>query len=342
MSSNTSAQDTSLSKDEFIEPILRETNDRFTVYPIRHDEAWKLYKQSVACFWVPEELDLSEDSRQFETLKEDEKHFIKTILAFFAGADGIVVENLGARFLNEVQVPELRAFYTMQLAVEGIHAETYALLIETLVRESEEKQRLFHAIDEVPCIQKKADWARKWIADTSSNFATRLVAFAVVEGVFFSGAFCAIFWLKKRGLMPGLATANEFISRDEGLHTMFACHVYRDLLQQKLTQEQVAAIVSEAVDVELEFICDALPCALIGMNATSMGEYVRFVADHLMVSLGHDKMYESNNPFPFMEQISLNAKTNMFEKRISEYAKSNVMESLTDKMPREFTLDADF
>lgn len=326
----------------FVEPILRETNDRFTVYPIRYDEAWRLYKQSVAVFWTAEEIDSSEDLRQFDTLKDDERHFIKTILAFFAGADGIVVENLGARFLNEVQVPELRAFYTMQLAMEGIHAEVYALLIETLVRDNEEKLQLFRAIDEIPCVQKKANWARKWISDDTSGFATRLVAFAVVEGIFFSGAFCAIFWLKKRGLMPGLATANSFINRDEGLHTNFACHIYRDLLERKLTQGQVEAIVREAVDVELEFICDALPCALIGMNSDSMSQYIRFVADYLLVNLGHDKIYKDDNPFPFMEQISMEAKSNHFERRVVEYGKNNVMESLSNRMPHEFTLDADF
>lgn len=325
-----------------VETILDPSNDRFTVFPIRYDEAWKMYKQSVASFWVPEEICLEDDMRQFPSLKDDEQHFIKHVLAFFAGADGIVIENLAARFLNEVQLPELRAFYAFQLGMEQIHGETYSLLIDALVKDANEKSRLFHAIDEIPCIKKKAEWACSWIGDEKSTFATRLVAFAIVEGIFFSGAFCAIFWLKKRGLMPGLGTANEFISRDEGLHTQFACHVYRDLLQNKLSQDEVSKIVCEAVDIETEFICDALPCALIGMNSDSMTQYIQFVADWLLVNLGHDKVYQTKNPFAFMEQIGMDKKSNMFETRISSYAKSNVMESLNENANRTFTTEADF
>lgn len=324
------------------EAILKETNDRFTMFPIRYDGVWRMYKQSVASFWVPEELCFAQDVKDFEKLTVDEQHFIKMVLAFFAGADGIVIENLAARFLREVQVPELRAFYAFQLAIEDIHSETYSLMIDSLIRDTDEKLRLFQAIDNVQCIQLKADWARKWIADEHASFATRLVAFAVVEGVFFSGAFCSIFWLKKRGLMPGLSVANGFIARDEAMHTQLAVHVYRDLLQHKLTQEDVAGIVREAVDVETEFICASLPCALIGINAGQMAEYIQFVADYLMTSLGHTKIYFTENPFPFMEQISLQNRTNFFEARETSYQKTNVMDSLINNGPRTFTTDADF
>ena len=330
---------TVLSKSE---PILEESLGRFTMFPVQYDSVWKMYKQSVASFWVPEELDFAQDIKDFAKLKPDEQRFIKMILAFFAGADGIVIENLAARFLREVQIPELRAFYAFQIAIENIHSETYSLMIKTLVQDPSEAGKLFRAIEDIPCIQAKADWARKWICSDTSTFAMRLVAFAVVEGIFFSGAFCSIFWLKKRGLMPGLSTANAFIARDEAKHTELAVHVYRDLLANKLDEDQVSEIVCDAVNVETDFICDSLPCAMIGINADSMMQYIKFVADWLMVSLGHKKIYSAENPFSFMEQISLQGKSNFFELRESSYQKSNVMSSLVGDSARTFTVDADF
>ena len=324
------------------EPLLDPRNARYTTYPIKHDTAWKFYKQAVASFWVVEEIDMSADRRQFEALKEDERHFIKMILAFFAGSDGIVLENLGTRFLREVQIPEVKAFYTFQAAIEQIHAETYSLMIDALVSDADEKARLFDAIDNFPCIARKAEWAQKWIASEDACFATRLLAFACVEGVFFSGAFASIFWLKKRGLMPGLGFSNELISRDEGLHRDFACHLYADMLTTKLDQARVEEIVREAVELEHAFLCDALPVNLIGMNCQAMSEYIEFVADHLMVSLGHSKIFGVANPFPFMEKISLESKQNMFEGRVSAYAKCNVMASLDNRETHTFTTDADF
>lgn len=327
------------------EPILEPSSERWTMFPIKYDTAWRFYKQAVASFWVVEEIDQSEDRRQFESLKDDEKHFIKMVLAFFAGADGIVIENLGVRFMNEVQVPEIRAFYAFQTSMEAIHSEAYSLMIDVLVDDTDEKDRLFRAVDEIPCIEKKARWAEKWIQDPDATFATRLVAFACVEGVFFSGSFAAIFYLKKRGLMPGLCFANEFISRDEALHRDFACHLYNDLLANKLDQTSVESIVREAVDLEREFLQEALPVRLIGMNAEQMGQYIEFVADHLLVSLGHDKAYKSENPFAWMDQISMDGKSNFFERRVSCYAKTNVMNSLTKserEQARVFTTEEDF
>lgn len=321
-----------------IEPILEPTNDRFVIFPIKHKEIWAMYKQAEASFWTAEEIDLGQDMTDWENkLTKDERHFIKHVLAFFAASDGIVNENLAINFLNEVQYPEARCFYGFQIAIENIHAETYSLLIDTLIKDNKEKDFLFNAIETLPCVAKKADWAMKWIEN--GNFAQRLVAFAAVEGIFFSGSFCSIFWLKKRGLMPGLAFSNELISRDEGLHCDFACMLYNQL-QNKLTVAEVTTIISEAVEYEKEFVTDAIPVALIGMNAKLMCEYIEFVADRLLGELGCPKIYNSQNPFDFMEMISLQGKTNFFEKRVSEYQKAGVMGDGTGQ--HSFTTDADF
>jgi ribonucleoside-diphosphate reductase beta chain len=322
-----------------IEPILESTNDRFVIFPIKHKEIWAMYKQAEASFWTAEEIDLQQDMNDWENkLTKDERHFIKHVLAFFAASDGIVNENLAINFLNEVQYPEARCFYGFQIAIENIHAETYSLLIDTYIKDNKEKDFLFNAIENLPCVAKKADWAMKWIEN--GNFAQRLVAFAAVEGIFFSGSFCSIFWLKKRGLMPGLAFSNELISRDEGLHCDFACMLYNQL-QNKLTTAEVTAIISEAVEYEKEFVTDAIPVALIGMNAKLMCEYIEFVADRLLGELGCPKIYNSTNPFDFMEMISLQGKTNFFEKRVSEYQKAGVMGN-NDPDQHSFTTDADF
>jgi ribonucleoside-diphosphate reductase subunit M2 len=278
-----------------------------------------MYKKSVYIFWRPEEIDLVKDLNHWKILNDDEKHFIKMILAFFASSDGIVLENLAVRFMSEVKLAEARAFYGFQIAMENIHSETYSLLIDTLIKDEEEKHKLFNSIDNFPCIKKKADWAEKWIGDKKSNFATRLVAFACVEGIFFSGAFCSIFWLKTRGLMDGVCFSNELISRDEALHTEFAILLYSRLIQ-KLSKKKIQEIVKNAVEIEIEFICEALPCRLIGMNATLMEQYIKFVADRLVVQLGSEKIYNVENPFSFMDLISVESKTNFFEKRVSEYA----------------------
>lgn len=322
-----------------IEPILQETNDRFVIFPIKHKEIWAMYKQAEASFWTAEEIDLQQDMTDWENkLTKDERHFIKHVLAFFAASDGIVNENLAINFLNEVQYPEARCFYGFQIAIENIHAETYSLLIDTYIKDNKEKDFLFNAIENLPCVAKKADWAMKWIEN--GNFAQRLVAFAAVEGIFFSGSFCSIFWLKKRGLMPGLAFSNELISRDEGLHCDFACMLYNQL-QNKLTVEEVTAIITEAVEYEKEFVTDAIPVALIGMNAKLMCQYIEFVADRLLGELGCPQLYNSTNPFDFMEMISLQGKTNFFEKRVSEYQKAGVMGN-NDPNQHSFTTDADF
>jgi ribonucleoside-diphosphate reductase subunit M2 len=289
------------------------------MFPIQDQDIWKMYKKQVDCFWRAEEIDLSKDQTHWESLEKDERFFISMILAFFAASDGIVLENLAARFMNDVQLSEARAFYGFQIAMENIHSETYSLLIESYIKNTEEKTKLFHAIDNFPCIKKKADWAQKWMHDNRSSFATRLVAFACVEGIFFSGAFCSIYWLKKRGLMPGLTFSNELISRDEALHTEFAVLLYSKL-QKKMTKARIHDIIKEAVDIETEFICEALPCRLIGMNAESMTKYIQFVADRLCLQLGYDKIYNVTNPFDFMELISLESKTNFFEKRVDSYA----------------------
>ena len=305
------------------EPLLDPNADRFVLFPIRYDDVWEMYKKAEASFWTAEEIDLGSDRRDWNSLSDDERHFIKHVLAFFAASDGIVNENLSARFFKEIQIPEARAFYGFQIAIESIHAEVYSLLLDTYIQDSVEKDRLFHAIQTIPVVKKKADWAMRWIKSPTASFAERLVAFACVEGIFFSGSFCAIFWLKKRGLMPGLTFSNELISRDEGMHTDFACLLYSKL-RDKLSDDTIRDIVDDAVNIELEFVTDALPVRLIGMNATLMSQYIRFVADRLLVALGREKLYHAENPFDFMEQISLHGKTNFFEKRVGEYKKASV------------------
>jgi ribonucleoside-diphosphate reductase subunit M2 len=318
------------------EPLLTPDDSRYVMFPIQDQDIWKMYKKQVDCFWRPEEIDLSKDLEHWETLSPDEKHFISMILAFFAASDGIVMENLGVRFMSEVQLSEARAFYGFQIAMEAIHNESYSLLIETYIKNRNEKEILFNALEHFPCIKKKGDWARKWINDNRSSFATRLVAFACVEGIFFSGAFCSIYWLKKRGLMPGLTFSNELISRDEALHTEFAILLYSKL-NKKINKNRIYEIIKEAVEIETEFICEALPCRLIGMNSKLMTEYIQFVADRLCLQLGYDKIYNTANPFDFMEMISLEAKTNFFEKKVGEYALAT-----KDKTEDVFDFAADF
>ena len=301
------------------EPLLIPDDNRFVTFPIQHNDIWKMYKKQVDCFWRAEEIDLSKDKDDWDSLNDNERQFISMILAFFAASDGIVLENLATRFMADVQSSEARAFYGFQIAMENIHSETYSLLIDTYIKDNAVKDKLFHALEHFPCIQKKSDWAQKWIKDEKSNFATRLVAFACVEGIFFSGAFSSIFWIKKRGLMPGLTFSNELISRDEALHCEFAVLLY-DKLVHKLSQSEIHTIVKEAVDIETEFICVALPCRLIGMNADMMTQYIQFVADRLCVQLGYEKIYNVSNSCDYMEMISLDSKTNFFEKRVSEYA----------------------
>ena len=307
---------------KIIEPLLAPDDNRFVMFPIKHNDIWEMYKKQVDCFWRAEEIDLTKDLKDWDSLSQDEKHFISMILAFFAASDGIVLENLASRFMNEVQVSEARAFYGFQIAMENIHSETYSLLIETYIKKSEEKHKLFNAIEHFPSIKKKSDWAQKWIHDNRSSFATRLIAFACVEGIFFSGAFCSIFWIKKRGLMPGLTFSNELISRDEALHCEFAVLLYSKLLK-KMNKTRVHEIIKEAVEIETEFICEALPCRLIGMNSQMMTQYIQFVSDRLCVQLGYDKIYNVTNSCDFMELISLDSKSNFFEKRVSDYALAN-------------------
>ena len=320
------------------EPLLTPTDDRFVIFPIRHHDIWTKYKQHMAVFWTPEEIDLSKDMAHWEKLTNDERHFIKNILGFFAGSDGIVMENLATRFMREVQWPEAKFFYSCQNLLEAVHSETYSLLIETYITDSAEKQNLFNAVKTIPCVQKKADWALAWIDNAEASFATRLLAFAVVEGIFFSGAFCAIFWLKQRGLMPGLTVSNEFIARDEGLHTEFACLLYSKL-ENKLDKKQAHKIVRDAVKIEKQFITKSLPCDLIGMNAELMKQYIEFVADRLLLQLGYPKAYSATNPFSFMERISLEGKDNFFEKRVTTYAKGSVGK---DRADMTFKMNADF
>jgi ribonucleoside-diphosphate reductase subunit M2 len=318
-----------------IEPLLMPDDNRFVMFPIQHQDIWQMYKTQIDCFWRAEEIDLSKDLTDWNALNTDEQWFISMILAFFAASDGIVLENLASRFMNEIQLSEARAFYGFQIAIENVHSETYSLLIETYIKDKIEKGKLFNAINNFPCIKKKADWAQKWMHDNRSSFATRLVAFACVEGIFFSGAFCSIFWLKKRGLMPGLTFSNELISRDEALHCEFAVLLYSKLLK-KVDKVRIHEIIKEAVEIETEFICEALPCKLIGMNSQMMTQYIQFVADRLCVQLGYKKIYNVTNPFAFMELISLQGKTNFFEKRVGEYALAN--KSSTD-IAFEFTED---
>jgi ribonucleoside-diphosphate reductase subunit M2 len=304
------------------EPLLAPDDNRFVMFPIRYDDIWEMYKKQVDCFWRPEEIDLTKDMAHWEGLSSDERYYISMILAFFAASDGIVLENLAQRFMSDVQVSEARAFYGFQIAMENIHSQTYSILIETYIKDSLEKEKLFKAIEHFPCIKKKSDWAQKWIHDNRSSFATRLVAFACVEGIFFSGAFCSIFWLKKRGLMPGLTFSNELISRDEALHCEFAVLLYSKLVK-KLNKNKIYELIKDAVEIESEFICEALPCRLIGMNSQMMTQYIQFVADRLCVQLGYDKIYNVTNCFPWMETISLESKCNFFEKRVGEYALAN-------------------
>jgi ribonucleotide reductase beta subunit family protein with ferritin-like domain len=325
-----------MSKTVVQEPLLTEDENRFVMFPIQHDDIWAMYKKQVECFWRAEEVDLSKDLMSWETLNDEEKYFIKMIIAFFAASDGIVCENLAMRFMGEVQSSEARAFYGFQIAMENIHSEMYSLLIDTYIKDRQEKQTLFQAIQNFPCIKKKADWAIKWIQDKRSSFATRLIAFACVEGIFFSGAFCSIYWLKKRGKMPGLTFSNELISRDEALHTEFAILLYNKLAK-KLSKKKVIEIIQEAVDIEREFICEALPCRLIAMNSKLMCQYIEFVADRLALQLGCDKIYNASCPFDFMEMISIEGKTNFFEKRVGEYALAN-----KEKDTSVFDLDGAF
>lgn len=303
-----------------MEHILQENKDRFVMFPLKYHDIWEMYKTAEHSFWTAEEIDLAQDLADWnEKLNEDEKHFIKMVLAFFAASDGIVNENLAENFLKEVQYPEARSFYGFQVAIENIHSETYSLLIDTYIKNEEERDRLFHAIDNYDSIKKKADWALKWIS--SESFAERLIAFAAVEGIFFSGSFCSIFWLKKRGLMPGLSFSNELISRDEGLHCRFACLLYNNYIKNKLSEERVKEIICSAVEIEREFITESLPVSLIGMNNNLMMQYIEYVADFWLSELGCKKVYNVSNPFDFMDMISLQGKTNFFEKRNSEYQK---------------------
>lgn len=320
------------------EVLLKENKDRFVLLPIKYPEIWEMYKKTEASFWTAEEIDLSDDQKHWDNLNDGERHFISHILAFFSASDGIVNENLAVNFMREVQLPEARCFYGFQIMMENIHSETYALLIDTYIKDPVEKDRLFHAIETVPCVKKKAEWALRWI--DGGNFAERLVAFAAVEGIFFSGSFCSIFWLKKRGLMPGLTFSNELISRDEGMHCEFACLLYR-MLENKLSEEKVQGIIRDAVEIEKEFVTDALPVALIGMNAKLMSQYIEFVADRWLHELGYSKVYNATNPFDFMEMISLQGKTNFFEKRVGDYQKSGVLTS-SENNASAFSLDDDF
>lgn len=319
----------------FVEPLLTADNSRYVMFPIKDNDIWKMYKKEVDCFWVAQEVDLTKDLADWEKLSVDEKHFISMVLAFFAASDGIVTENLASRFMTDVQLAEARAFYGFQIAIENIHSEMYSLLIDTYIKDSGERDKLFNALDHFPCIAKKANWGKKWIADNRSSFAARLVAFAVVEGIFFSSAFASIYWVKKRGLMPGLTFSNQLISRDEALHTEFAVLLYSKL-QRKLNKKRIHEIIQEAVEIEKEFITEAIPCRMIGMNAKLMTQYIEFVADRLCLQLGYDKIYNSTNPFDFMELISIESKVNFFERTNSEYALAN---KTVDKDVFEFSAD---
>ncbi len=328
------------SKTEALEPILQENPNRFVLFPIQHADIWQWYKKAEASIWTAEEIDLSQDMKDWNELNDGERHFISHVLAFFAASDGIVNENLAENFVNEVQYTEAKFFYGFQIAMENIHSETYSLLIDTYVKDNKEKDHLFRAIDTMDCVKKKAEWALRWIDEGS--FAERLVAFAAVEGIFFSGSFCSIFWLKKRGLMPGLTFSNELISRDEGMHCDFACHLYNEHLKQQLSEDTVRKIITDAVEIEKEFVTDALPVSLIGMNAELMCQYIEFVADRLLGELNCAKEYNSSNPFDFMEMISLQGKTNFFEKRVGEYQKAGVKNSASEQETQKFSLNEDF
>ena len=320
------------------EPLLIANPRRFVLFPIEHPDIMAMAKKAIAVFWTVEELDLTKDMKDWEKLDQNTQHFIKHILGFFAGSDGIVMENLATRFMKEVQWPEAKFFYSCQNLLEAVHSETYSLLIDTYIHDPVEKNQLFKAVQTIPCVQKKADWALTWIDNKDASFATRLLAFAAVEGIFFSGAFCAIFWLKQRGIMPGLTLSNEFIARDEGIHTDFACLLYSKLVN-RLTKQQAHKIIRDAVKIEKQFITKSLPCELIGMNVKLMAQYIEYVADRLLLQLGYPKAYSATNPFPFMERISLEGKDNFFEKRVSTYAKAGVGK---DKEQMTFSVEAAF
>tara|TARA_B100000900_G_C20559582_1_gene708279 strand:- start:163 stop:1167 length:1005 start_codon:yes stop_codon:yes gene_type:complete len=320
------------------ELLLSEEEKRYVIFPIKQDLVWSMYKKAIANFWTPEEIDLEKDLTDYQNLNDDEQHFINMILAFFAASDGIVNENLGERFYNEVQIAEAKFFYGFQIAMENIHSETYSLLIDTYIKDLDKKDKLLNAIETIPSIKKKADWAFKWINDKDADFGTRVIAFAAVEGIFFSGAFCSIFWLKKRGLMPGLCFSNELISRDEGMHTEFAVLMY-SMLKNKPGKEIVEKIITEAVTIENEFITESLPCSLIGMNKDLMTQYIKYVADRLLLMLGLEAVYKVHNPFEWMELISVQGKTNFFEKRVGEYANKSNPNSENDN---GFSIDEDF
>jgi ribonucleotide reductase beta subunit family protein with ferritin-like domain len=323
------------------EILLTEEENRLTIFPIKYDHIWEMYKKAVSSFWTAEEIDLSKDIDDFYRLSDNERYFIKHILAFFSSSDTIVNINLGERFLNDVKILEAKFFYAFQMSIENIHSETYSLLIDTYFKDSNEKHEALNAIQYIPCIKKKADWCFKWINDNDASFSQRLIAFAVVEGIFFSGAFCSIFWLKERGMMPGLAFSNELISRDEGMHVEFAVLLY-SMIQNKLSQDIVHQIIKEAVEVEKNFIIESIPCSMLGMNAELMSVYIEFVADRLLSQLGYDKIWNSKNPFPFMERISIETKSNFFESRVSQYSKANVGNKQEHSEIRKFVLDADF
>jgi ribonucleoside-diphosphate reductase beta chain len=317
------------------EPLLTEENKRFVIFPIEHNDIWEMYKTQEMAFWTAEEIDLAQDLTDWdEKLNDDEKHYIKNVLAFFAASDGIVNENLAENFLSEVQYPEAKFFYGNQIMIENIHSETYSLLIDTYIKSSKEKDRLFNALETVPSVKKKGDWALKWVE--SDSFVERLIAFAAVEGIFFSGSFCSIFWLKKRGLMPGLSFSNELISRDEGLHCLFACLLYKNHINNKLTEERVKGIICEAVEIEKEFVTESLPVSLVGMNAKLMSQYIEYVADYWLMELGYSKVYGSECPFDFMEMLSLKNKTNFFEKKVSDYQKPSDTKINYDDLPDDF------
>jgi len=319
----------------FVEPLLKPDDNRFVMFPIKYPDIWAMYKKQMDCFWRAEEINFAQDLVDWEKLSVEEKHFISMVLAFFAASDGIVLENLASRFMSDVQVSEARAFYGFQIAMENIHSESYSLMIDTYVRDDAEKTRLFSAIENYPCIAKKANWAKKWIADNRSSFASRLVAFAAIEGIFFSSSFASIYWIKKRGLMPGLTFSNELISRDEALHTEFAILLYKKMTK-KLNKKRIYEIIEEAVEIEKEFITEAIPCRMIGMNMNLMKQYIEFVADRLVVQLGYDKIYNTANPFDFMELISIESKVNFFERTNAEYALAN---KSVDKDIFEFNAD---
>lgn len=323
---------------EHIEPMLQENLDRFVLFPIEQAEVWEMYKLHAASFWTAEEIDLAEDAKDWKTLSDNERHFLKHVLAFFAASDGIVNENLVTNFADEVQWAEARCFYGFQIMMENIHSETYSLLIDTYVKDEVEKNKLFQAIEVFPAIKKKADWALRWIE--SDSFAERLIAFAAVEGIFFSGAFCSIFWLKKRGLMPGLTFSNELISRDEGVHCDFAVHLHNHHLVNKVPKERILEIILDALNIEREFVTESLPVSLIGMNSKLMTQYLEFVTDRLLIELGCEKQFNVTNPFDFMDMISLQGKTNFFEKRVSEYQKAGVLNK--EKPETKISFDADF